>query len=124
MAEREVVLSNLERVGAKEDWESFLSDELRFTNFTNPVRRKEGKQASIEGIRRFYAMVKSLEIEGVLVDGNQVCAFTRYELQAPDGSAFESHIAELFEVSGGRITSLGIYFDSAPYPGPPSPGID
>jgi ketosteroid isomerase-like protein len=119
---RDVVLEYLDSVREKEGWENFLSDDLQFTNFTHPVKRAAGKQASLEGIRRFYAMAKALEIEGILVDGSQACALTRYELQPPGGLAFESHIAEVFEVSGGKITSLGIYFDSSPYPKPPLPG--
>lgn len=76
MSARDVVLGYLTSVRAKEGWESFLSDELQFTNFTHPVRRAAGKQASLEGIRRFYAMVTALEIKGILVDGQQVCALT------------------------------------------------
>jgi ketosteroid isomerase-like protein len=119
MATRDVVLRYLDSVRAREGWESFLADELRFTNFTDPVRRATGKQASLEGIRRFYGMVMAMEVERVIVDGDQACALTRYELRPPIGPAFESHIAEIFEVSNGKIQSFGIYFDSAPYPQPP-----
>ena len=67
-------------------------------------------------------MVKVMEIRGLIVEGEQACALTRYELQPPGGRAFESHIAEVFEVSNGKIQSFGIYFDSAPYPKLKDPG--
>ena len=121
MTTRDVVLGYLDSVRVKEGWEEFLSDEMHFTNFAHPVKRATGKQASVEGIRRFYAMVKAMEIESVIVDGEHACALIRYELQPPGGSAFESHIAEVFEVSDGKIQSFGIYFDSAPYPKPENP---
>ena len=65
-------------------------------------------------------MIKAVEVKGILVDGERACALTRYELQARGGSAFQSHVPELFEVCGGKITSLEIYFDSAPFPKPKS----
>lgn len=121
MTTRDVVIGYLDCVRTKEEWENFLAEDLEFTNFTDPVKRAAGKQASLEALRRFYAMVKALEIKSIIVDRHQACALTRYELQPPGGLAFESHIAEVFEVSDGKIRSFGIYFDSAPYPKPASP---
>jgi limonene-1,2-epoxide hydrolase len=118
---RDVVVGYLDGVRAKDGWELFLSDALQFTNFTDPVKRAVGKQASLEGIRRFYAIVTAFEIKSIIVDGQTAYAFTRYELQPPGAPAFESHIAEVFEVSDGKINTFGIYFDSAPYPKPSTP---
>jgi ketosteroid isomerase-like protein len=120
MTTRDVVTGYLDGVRTREGWENFLAEDLAFTNFTDPIKRVVGKQASLEGLRRFYAMVKNVEITRIIVDGDQACALTRYELQPPGGHAFESSIAEVFEVRDGRIRSLGIYFDSAPYPKPAS----
>lgn len=52
----------------------------------------------------------------MIVDGEKACAFTRYELQAPNGGRFTSDVAELFTVKDGRIETFSIYFDSAPFP--------
>lgn len=121
MTTKDVVLAFLERVQAKERWEDLLSDDLEFSNFAHPVRRTKGKQASLEGIRRFYAMSTALEIESIIVEGQQACALTRYDLRPPAGPAFESHIAEIFRVENGKIASFAIFFDSAPYPKPATP---
>jgi ketosteroid isomerase-like protein len=118
---RDVVLQFLERVKLNDRWDDLLSDDLEFTNFATPVRRTTGKQASLDGIRRFYAMAKRMEIVSILVDGQRACALTRYDLQPPMGPAFESHIAEIFRVENDKIASFEIYFDSAPYPKPPRP---
>jgi hypothetical protein len=118
---RDVILGYLDSVRAKQGWEVFLSDEIHFTTFTHPVKSTIGKAASLEGIRRFYGMVKGMEIKSIVVDGVRACALVRYELQPPAGFAFESHVAEVFEVSGGKIQSFGICFDSAPYPKPRTP---
>lgn len=55
----------LERVKANNGWEDHLSEDLTFSNFAHPVRRTTGKRASLEGIRRFYAMANTLEIDSV-----------------------------------------------------------
>lgn len=62
-------------------------------------------------------MIKNLEVKDFLVDGERACVVTRYQLQPPAGPVFETHVAEMFEVREGRITSFEIYFDSAPFPG-------
>ena len=72
--------------------------------------------AYIETTRRFYSMITALEVRDLLVDGTKACALTRYKLQPPEGPAFDSHVAEVFEVRDGRISSFDIYFDSAPFP--------
>jgi ketosteroid isomerase-like protein len=49
------------------------------------------------------------------VEGPKACALTRYQLQGP-ADVFQSDVAEIFTVRDGKIDSLGIYFDSAPFP--------
>ena len=46
----------------------------------------------------------------------KACVLTRYELELSGGPAFESHVAEVFEVRDGKIKSFEIYFDSAAFP--------
>jgi ketosteroid isomerase-like protein len=100
----------------KSGWESFLSDDMTFTSFTTPVKHVSGRAAYIEATRRFYSMIKTLEVRDVLVDGGRACALTQYELQPPGGPVFRSAVAEVFEVRDGKIRSFDIYFDSAPFP--------
>ncbi len=120
MTTRDVVKDYVDSVRANGRWESFLSEEIEFTNFASPVRRTTGKPACLEVLGRFYSMMRALEIEGIVVDGDKACVLARYELQPPGGPVFESHVAEVFQVGGDKITSFGIYFDSAPYPKPPN----
>ena len=60
-------------------------------------------------------MIRGLEVRSVIVDGDHACALTRRS-PAPGGPAFQSHVAEVFGVRDGKITSFDIYFDSAPFP--------
>lgn len=116
MATREIVQDYFDRVKAKRGWEDLLSDELQFTILTSPAERVADFSTSLKRLERFYSMASTVEVVDILVDGEKACALTRYELQPPWGPGFESHVAEVFEVRGDEITSLTIYFDSAPYP--------
>ena len=115
-ATRATVDDYFERLRAKGDWASLLSDDLTFTSFTNPVRSIAGRSVFVGATTGFYSMIRSVEVRQVLADGPRACALTHYVLAPPSGTPFESDVAEIFEVKNGAIVSFGIYFDSAPYP--------
>ena len=116
MTTKDTIEGYISELKQKKDWPSFLSDEMVFTSFASPIRRIGGKTAFLESTKRFYSMITELEVRALLVDGDKACALTRYELQPPQGTAFESNVAEVFGVRDGKITSFNIYFDSAPFP--------
>jgi ketosteroid isomerase-like protein len=116
MTTRDTIQRYFGSLKQKANWDSFLSDELRFTSFTSPTKRVSGRAAYLESTMRFYSMITALEVKDLLIDGHKACALTRYELQPPAGPAFGSDVAEVFEVRDGKISSLDIYFDSSPFP--------
>lgn len=97
-------------------WDSFLADDMVFTSFAAPVKQVTGRAAYLEATKRFYSMIRRLDVRSVIVDGDQACALTRYEIQPPAGPAFETNVAEIFSVRDGKIASFDIYFDTAPFP--------
>jgi ketosteroid isomerase-like protein len=103
----------------KSGWEAFLADDMTFTSFGSPIKQVTGKVAYLEATKRFFSMITAVELRDVIVEGDRTCALTRYDLQGPGGRAFDSHVAEVFRVRNGKISSLEIYFDSAPFPKPP-----
>jgi len=116
MSTKETVQGYFDRLKRKEGWESFLSDDMVFTIFTNPVKQVTGKDAYIESTKGFYSMIVSVEVRDLLIEGDKVCALTRYELQPPKGAVFSSDVAEIYAVRNGKIDSFAIYFDPSPYP--------
>ena len=116
MTTRETLQAYFSSLEQKKDWQSFLADDLAFTSFTSPVRHLSGRAAYLEGTRRFFSMIATMRVGELIVDGERACALTHYELQPPGGSAFGSEVAEVFRVKAGKILSLDIYFDTAPYP--------
>jgi ketosteroid isomerase-like protein len=115
MSTKEIIQRYFEELTKNGSWKSLLSDDLEFTSFTSPVKHVTGKAAYLESTKRFFSMIKSLEVRDLVIEGTKACALTRYQLQAPAGS-FQSDVAELFTVTEGKISSLGIYFDTAPFP--------
>jgi ketosteroid isomerase-like protein len=101
-------------------WEEFLADGIAFTSYVTPIKHVTGKGAYLESTRRFFSMITAVEVKDLLVDGDRACALTRYQLQPHTGPAIESHVAEVFKVTDEKISSLEIYFDSAPFPKPPA----
>ena len=116
MTTRDTIQSYFNSLKQKTNWDSFLSDELRFTSFTSPAKRVSGRAAYLEATKRFYSMITALEVRDLLVDDQKACALTRYEFQPPGAAAFRSDVAEVFEVRDGKIISFEIFFDSSPFP--------
>lgn len=116
MNTRQTIEAYLEGVAKGSGWQAVLADDLEFTSYQSPVASITEKAAFLEGTKRFYSMIRKIEVRDLIVEGDRGCALTRYELQGPDGCAFSSDVAETFTVRGGKIVAFGIYFDTAPYP--------
>jgi len=120
MTTKDTIQNYFESLKNKSGWRAFLSDEMLFTSFVSPIKRVAGKEAYLQATDRFFSMITAAEVKDLIVDGDRACALTRYQLQPPGGPVFDSHVAEVFEVRDGKIVSLDIYFDSAPFPKPPT----
>lgn len=117
MTTNETIQQFFDALKQKKDWETFLAGDIAFTSFTSPVKQLKGRDSCLQALRRFYSMVASVSVRDLIVEGDNACALTHYELHPPTGApGFESDVAEIFSVSNGKINSFGIYFDTAPYP--------
>jgi len=120
MTTKDTIQGYFDSLKQKSGWEAFLADGMAFTSFVTPVKKAAGKGGYLESTSRFFSMITAVEVKDLIVDGDRACALTRYKLKPPGGPAFESHVAEVFKVRDGKISSLEIYFDSAPFPKPPA----
>jgi ketosteroid isomerase-like protein len=117
MTTRETVQGYFHALEQQQGWESFLADDMVFTSFTSPIKRVAGREAYLQATKRFYSMIRAVEVRELMVDGTRACALTRYQLQPPNGGpAFASDVAEVFSVTNDKIDSFAIYFDTAPFP--------
>ena len=116
MSNRDTIQAYFSALMEKRDWQSFLAEDMAFNSFGTPSKQLVGRDAYLESTKRFYSIIKRLEVRDILLDGDKACVLTRYDLQPPGGPAFESNVAEIFSVQNDKIASLSIYFDSAPFP--------
>ena len=115
MSTRNVIETYFTQLKAGKGWEAQLALDVAFTSFTSPIKQLAGKTAYLEATKRFYSTIQSFELRALIVDGSNACALTRYQLKGPAG-IFQSDVAEIFSVRDDTIGSLGIYFDTAPFP--------
>jgi len=117
MSTRETIDHYFKALESRGAWQDAFSEDVRFTSFISPVREMNGRDAFVEGTKRFYGSIESVEVRELLVDGDRAVALTRYVIRRlGDKPGFRSDVAEVFRVRDSRIVSFGIYFDTAPYP--------
>jgi hypothetical protein len=116
MTTRETITRYFEALQKGDGWDEFLADGIMFTSYTSPVRQVTGRESYLASTKGFYAMIGTIELRELIVDGNKALALTRYQLHPPIGEAFTSDVAEVFNVSNDKIDTFDIVFDGAPYP--------
>jgi limonene-1,2-epoxide hydrolase len=89
----------------------FLADDLRFEG---PIDRFQKADDYIRAITQLYGMVKGVEHQATIVDGDEVAVF--YVL---DTQVAKAPVAEWYTVRGNRIVHLRAYFDARPFARPP-----
>jgi ketosteroid isomerase-like protein len=89
-----------------------LADDLRFEG---PIDRFESADDYIKAISALYGMVKGVEHQATVAQGDDVAVF--YVLNTPVANA---PVAEWYTVRDGRVVQLRAYFDARPFA--PSPG--
>jgi limonene-1,2-epoxide hydrolase len=88
----------------------FLADDLRFEG---PIDRFEKADDYIAAITQLYGMVKGVEHQKTIAEGDEVAVF--YLLDTPVAKA---PVAEWYTVRGGKIVHLRTYFDALPFSAP------
>ena len=87
-----------------------LADDL---HFEGPIDRFERADDFVTAITRLHGMVKGIEHQATVADGEEVAMF--YVLDTPVARA---PVAEWYTVNAGKITRLHAYFDARPFAPP------
>lgn len=86
-------------------------------HFEGPIDRFDNADDYIAAITRLHGMVKGIEHQATLVDGDEVALF--YMLDTPVAKA---PVAEWYTVQDQKIVQLRAYFDARPFAGPAPSG--
>lgn len=83
--------------------------------FRGPIDTFSRLDDYLAALKRLGSIVKGMEPEGTVVQGNQVALF--YILKTVKGDA---PVAEWYTVDGDKVSAVRAYFDARPF-APPAP---
>jgi ketosteroid isomerase-like protein len=76
---------------------------------------EEGREAVIKSFDRFLQAVQSVRVKQMIVENENACAIASYDFVSPQGNKLNLDVAEIWNVKGGKLVSLTIYFDIAEF---------
>ena len=82
-------------------------------HFRGPIDTFDRVDDYIAALKRLGGIVKGMEPEATLSDGNQVAVFYILKTVVADAP-----VAEWYTVEGGKITAIRAYFDARPFAPP------
>jgi len=97
----------------KGNWESVIAGDFQYIGGdmtkTEPLI---GKEAYIEVIKRFSQVFTAMRVRQMIVEGDNACVISNYDLRFPNGQEVNGNVAELWTAKDGKLQSLRIYFDT------------
>jgi len=106
---KEIIATYYDQISQKGDWQSLISDDITFTSLGKITTTKK---AYVEATTRFLQVVKSLNINEFIVEGNKACITVEYHLESPKGNTASCEVAEVLMVKDDKINSSCIFFDT------------
>jgi hypothetical protein len=108
----ELLATYYQGINQKKGWEQPLAEDL---SFESKGGHTNGKPAYIEVNNTFLRGVKAARQQRVLTDGDTGCVWMSYDLVSPKGSKTTLDVLEIWKMSGGHLSALTIYFDTAAF---------
>jgi ketosteroid isomerase-like protein len=91
-------------------WQNNLAWDITFANGDGSTQ-SEGKDAFVKLFERALRGMKSIQVKSIVAEGDVACAIVHYEYINPKGETLHQNIAEMWYITGGKLSSLTIYFD-------------
>ena len=109
MTTKEVVQLYFKKLKEKSDWQSLISDDIKFES---PMPTTFGKDAYIVAASRFFQMVERLEVKHLVTEGAAASAWVDYALCLKNGKRSSCLVSELLTARNDQIISSAILFDT------------
>ena len=87
-----------------------LADDVVFADASNKLHA-EGRDAFIQSFTSFLRAVERVQLQQLIVDGNDAAAVVSYDYVSPSGGKLHQDDAEIWKIVEGKISALTIYFD-------------
>jgi ketosteroid isomerase-like protein len=115
MTTKELVQSYYDSLIRKDSrWQDLYSDEAVFSDASNTLLA-EGKQAVIQSFAPFLKGVAGLNVSQAIFEGEKACFIISYVYVNSKKEQMKQDVAEMWEVRGGKLARLTIYFDLTAY---------
>ena len=111
MATTDIIRQFYESLANKTDaWQRDLADDVVFADASNQLHA-EGRDAFIQSFTGFLHAVERVQLQQLIVDGNEAAAVVSYDYVSPTGGRLHQDDAEVWKIVDGKIAALTIYFD-------------
>jgi ketosteroid isomerase-like protein len=91
-------------------WQQGLADDVVFSDASGKLH-SEGRDAFIQSFAGFLRAVERVQLQQLIVDGDDAAAVVSYDYVSPTGGKLHQDDAEIWKIVDGRIAALTIYFD-------------
>lgn len=111
MAVPDIIRNFYESLVQKTDaWQRDLAEDVVFADASKRLQA-EGRDAFIQSFTGFLRAVERVQLEQLIVDGNDAAAVVSYDYLSPTGGRLHQDDAEIWKIVDGKIAALTIYFD-------------
>ncbi len=91
-------------------WQKSLAEDVQFSDASKKLHA-EGREAFVQAFIPFLRSVEKVQLKQLIVEDTAACAVVSYDYVSPTGAKLHQDDAEVWEVAGGQILALTIYFD-------------
>ena len=111
MSVRDIVQRFYDSLAQKTDvWQRDLAEDVVFADASNNLHA-DGREAFIQSFTPFLRAVERIQLQQLIVEGEDACAVVSYDYRSPSGGRLHQDDAEVWKVVAGKIAALTIYFD-------------
>jgi ketosteroid isomerase-like protein len=115
MTTEELIQSYYKSLNQKDDnWQELYSDDAFFADASQTLVAK-GKEAVIQAFVPFLKGVAGLKISQMIVEDEKACFIISYTYVNRKNERLVQDVAEVWEVSNGKLAKQIIYFDLTAY---------
>jgi ketosteroid isomerase-like protein len=111
MAVPEIIRNFYDGLAQNSDaWQQDLAEDVVFSDSSRKLHA-EGRAAFIQSFTGFLRAVERVQLQQLIVDGDDACAVVSYDYVSPTGGRLRQNDAEIWKIADGKIVALTIYFD-------------
>jgi ketosteroid isomerase-like protein len=110
-----VIKSFYRSINNKDDtWKELWSDDAVFSDASETLLAR-GKEAVIQSFTPFIKGVVGLKVSEIILEGEKACFIISYTYVNSKKENLNQDVAEVWEVRGGKLAKVTIYFDLTAY---------